>query len=62
MKKGNNFMFNLMTIEDAAKELKIAESTLRTWKRRGEIPSDCFKPIGSRIFIKIDKFKEFIDN
>ena len=62
MKKGNNFMDNLMTLDVAASKLNVAESTLRTWKRRGNIPEECFKKIGSRIFIRTDKFQNWVDN
>lgn len=62
MKKGNNFMDNLITLEAAAKQLDVVESTLRTWKRRGEIPPECFKTIGTRVFIRKDKFQAFIDS
>lgn len=61
MKKGNNIMFGLMTIKDLAKELNKPESTVRTWKRRGDIPSSLFKDIGGTVFIKVEKFKEWIE-
>jgi hypothetical protein len=62
MKKGNNFMDNLMTLDVAALKLNVAESTLRTWKRRCEIPEECFKKIGSRVFIRTDKFQRWVDS
>ena len=55
-------MDNLMTLDKAAEKLNVAESTLRTWKRRGEIPEECFKKIGSRVFIRTDKFQNWVDN
>ena len=55
-------MENLITLAVAAEKLNVAESTLRTWKRRGEIPSDCFKTIGTRVYLKKDKFEQFIDS
>lgn len=55
-------MENLITLSVAAEKLNVAENTLRTWKRRGEIPSDCFKKIGTRIFLRKDKFQIFVDN
>ena len=61
MKKGNNFMFGLMTLKDLAKELNKPESTVRTWKRRGEIPPFLFKEIGGTIFVKVEKFKEWVE-
>ena len=62
MKKGKDFMDDLITIAEAAEKLKVAESTLRTWKRRKEIPEECFKTIGTRVYIRKEKFKSFIDS
>lgn len=62
MKKGNNFMENVITIKELAKQLKKSESTIRTWKRQGDIPSECFKKIGTSVFVRLDKFNEFIDS
>ena len=55
-------MFDLMSIKDFAKEINKPESTVRTWKRRGDIPKDVFKEIGGTVFIGTDKFKEWISN
>ena len=55
-------MDNLVTLKEAAKALKVEERTLRTWKSRGEIPEDCFFKIGSRVFLRKDKFKTYIDS
>ena len=55
-------MENLITLSVAAKALNVAENTLRTWKRRGEIPASCFKKIGTRVYLKKDKFQDFVDN
>ena len=62
MKDCNNFMFNLMTLKDFAKELNKPESTIRTWKRRGELPSFLFKEIGGTVFVRTEKFKEWVEN
>lgn len=62
MKKGNNLMLGLMKIKDLAQELKTPESTLRTWKRRGDIPLSCFKEIGGTVFVRVEKFKEWLEN
>ena len=61
MKKGNNFMENLLTISEAAEKLKVAESTLRTWKRRGDIPSNCFLKLGTKIYLHKIRFKNYIE-
>lgn len=54
-------MFNLITIKDFAKELGKPESTIRTWILRGDIPSYLCKKIGGTVFIKKDKFAEWVD-
>ena len=54
-------MFGLISIKDFSRELKKPESTIRTWKRRGELPSFLFKEIGSTVFIKIKKFEEWVE-
>lgn len=54
-------MFGLMTIKDLAKELGKPESTVRTWKRRGDIPLSCFKEIGGTVFVRIEEFKKWVD-
>lgn len=55
-------MFGLMSIKDFAKELNKPESTIRTWKRRGELPPSIFKEIGGTVFIRAEKFQEWLDN
>jgi len=53
-------MFDLMKLKDFAKELNVPESTIRTWRRRKEIPEECFKIIGSTVFVKVETFKKWI--
>lgn len=55
-------MFGLMSIKEFAEEMKKPESTIRTWKRRGDLPSFLFKKIGGDIFIKIERFKKWLDD
>lgn len=55
-------MFGLMTIKDLAEELGKPESTIRTWKRRGDLPPSLFKNIGGTVFVRQEKFKEWVDN
>lgn len=50
-----------MTIKDFAKEMQKPESTIRTWKRRGDLPSFLFKKIGNDIFIKIESYKKWLE-
>ena len=54
-------MFNLISIKEFAKGLNKPESTIRTWKRRGEIPSEIFKTIGGTVFIRVDKFQQWAE-
>lgn len=54
-------MFGLMSLKDFAKELNKPESTIRTWKRRGELPSFLFKEIGGTVFVRSEKFKEWVE-
>lgn len=55
-------MFGLMTLKDLAEQLGKPESTIRTWKRRGDLPPSLFKNIGGTVFVRTEKFKEWIDN
>lgn len=45
--------FNIMKLKDFAKEIGIPESTVRTWKRRKNIPESCFLIIGSTVFVRV---------
>lgn len=55
-------MFDLMTIKDFAKEINKPVSTVGTWRTRGDLPAEIFKVIGGTVFIKVDKFKEWVAN
>lgn len=50
-----------MKIKVFATELGVPESTVYSWRRRGDIPSSCFKEIGGSIFIKIEETKKWLD-
>lgn len=52
--------FNLMKLKDFAKEISTPESTVRTWKRRGEIPEYCFLIIGSTVFVRVKEIQQWI--
>ncbi len=54
-------MFGLMKIKVFATELGVPESTVYSWRRRGDIPSSCFKEIGGSIFVKIEETKKWLD-
>lgn len=50
-----------MTIKEFAQKMKKPESTIRTWKNRGDLPEELFKKIGGDVFIKVEKFKTWIE-
>ncbi len=52
--------FGIITIRDFAKSIGKPESTIRTWKRRGDIPSSCFKEVGNTIFVKLKEIQEWL--
>ena len=54
-------MFNLMSIDEFAKEIGTAKSTIYSWKQRGDIPLSCFKQIGGRWFVKVKQMQEWLD-
>ena len=53
-------LFNIMKIKDFAKQIGIPESNVRTWRRRGEIPEQCFLVIGSTVFVKVEEVRKWI--
>jgi len=55
-------MFGLMTIEDFAKEIQRPINTIKTWKKRGELPEYLFKKIGGCVYIRENKIQEWIDS
>lgn len=55
-------MSNLITIQELAKKLDKPVSTVRTWKIRGNIPQDVFFKIGGTVFVKEDKFNQWVEN
>lgn len=50
-----------MKVKAFAAELGVPESTIYSWRRRGDIPSSCFKNIGGSIFVKIEQMKDWLD-
>lgn len=54
--------FNLMSLKDLAKELGKPVSTINTWRIRNELPAELFIKIGSTVFVKVNKFKQWIDD
>ena len=52
--------FKIMKLKDFAKEIKTSESTIRTWKRRGDIPERCFKIIGTTIYVIVPEMQQWL--
>lgn len=61
MNECKDLMFGLITLKEFSKRLGKPESTIRTWKRRGDLPSFLFKKIGGDVFIKIKKFEKWVE-
>lgn len=55
-------MFDLMKIKAFADELQVPQSTVYSWKDRGDIPLSCFKQIGGTWFVKVKEIKEWLAN
>jgi uncharacterized protein YjcR len=53
-------MFNLIKLDDLAKELQTNVNTVKTWKRRGDIPPEVFHKIGGTVYVKENAFKEWV--
>lgn len=53
--------FNIMRIKDFAKQIGISENTIRTWKRRGNIPPKCFLCVGGTVFVKVKAVQQWIE-
>jgi hypothetical protein len=54
----NTNSLGIISIKEFAKQLGKPESTIRTWKLRGNIPAICFVTIGSTVFVKVNTFME----
>jgi len=50
-----------MTIKEFARSIHKPESTVRTWKRSGDLPNGFFITIGAAVFVKADTFKDWIN-
>ena len=54
-------MFGLMKIKAFAEELGVPDSTIYSWRRKGDIPPSCFKNIGGSVFVKVEEMKKWLD-
>lgn len=55
-------MTDLISINDFAKELKKPVSTINTWRRRGNLPQEIFFKIGGTVFVRKDKFQQWVES
>lgn len=62
MKKGNNFMIGLISIKKFAEQMDKPLSTIKTWRRRGELPEYLFKKVGGEIFVRTERIQEWVDS
>lgn len=53
--------FDLITIKQLAEQLGKPQSTIYSWKDKGNIPSNCFKQIGGSWFVKVKVFQEWVN-
>ena len=44
--------YGIVTIKEFAKSIGKSVSTVYSWKKRGHMPSECFKVIGRCVFVK----------
>jgi hypothetical protein len=61
MNESKDFDSGLITLAEFAKKMKKPESTIRTWKRRGDLPSFLFKKIGGDVFIKRKRYEKWVE-
>lgn len=52
--------FGIMSLKEFAKAINKPESTVRTWRQRGEIPEHCFKVIGGTVFVRVQEIQAFL--
>lgn len=54
-------MTELITFKDFCKLLKANPNTVKTWKRRGDLPAKIFFKIGGSVYILKDSFEKWIN-
>lgn len=54
-------MKNLITFKEFSKLLKANPNTVKSWKKRGDLPPNIFFKIGGTLYIFQDKFEEWIE-
>lgn len=51
---------NLITFAEFCKLLKANPNTVKTWKRRGDLPAKMFLKIGGTLYILQDVFEKWV--
>ena len=55
-------MISLMSLDDFAKLIKRPLNTVKTWKKRGELPEYLFKKVGGCVYVRENRIQEWIDS
>lgn len=53
-------MSNLITFKEFTKLLKANPNTVKSWKKRGDLPPHIFFKIGGTLYVLQEKFEEWI--
>jgi len=53
-------MENLITFKEFVKRLNANTNTVKSWKRRGDLPPEIFFKIGGSLYVLKDKFNDWI--
>ena len=53
-------MTNFITFKEFCTLLKANPNTVKTWKRRGDLPAKIFFKIGRTVYILKDKFEQWV--
>ncbi len=54
--------FGTISMKACADYLGVALSTLYTWRKKGDIPADCFKEVGGTIFVLARNMRRFFES
>ena len=52
----------LLTARQVSEIFAVNESTVRTWMRRKQFPSDCILHLGNTVRFRANKLEEWINN
>lgn len=54
-------MNNLITFKEFTKRLNANPNTVKSWKRRGDLPPEIFFKIGGTLYILEDRFNDWVE-